>query len=192
MELLWCNSKIMFNGISFKYKQWAKYEIIRVKDVVYNSSLDATFMQSKLINKSVFIFEYEKLKKSTLPSWLNEKHHVQSVQNCAPKNLMEMKFKIPGGMEKCFSELSAKKMYHIFMFSSELQLKPTQYWMSKILKKTYILINGSKWYTWANSAKENRLTSTAVYFTDTSILKLNLRNCDSQMVSIYRLCNVEK
>ena len=105
--------------------------MIRVQDVVYNSSLDATFIQSKLINKSAFTFEYEKLKKSILPSWLNEKHSVQTVQNCAPNNLLEMKFKIPGGMEKWLSKLSAKEMYHLFKFSSELQLKPIQYWMSK-------------------------------------------------------------
>ena len=104
IELLWCNSKVTLNGMSLKYKHWAKCEMIRVQDVVHNSSLDATFIQSKLINKSAFIFEYEKLKKSILPSWLNEKHHVQTVQNCAPKNLLEMKFKIPGGMEKCPEE----------------------------------------------------------------------------------------
>ena len=57
--------------------------------------------------------------------------------------MLGKKFKIPGGLEKCLSELSAKEMYHIFMLSSELQLKPIQYWMSKYPDEN---IDFDKWF----------------------------------------------
>ena len=42
-----------------------------------------------------------------------------------------------------YLNLLAEEVYHIFMFSSELQLQPIQYWMSKYPEEN---INFDKWF----------------------------------------------
>ena len=114
-----------------------------------------------------------------------------TVQNCAPKNLLEMKFKIPGGMEKCLSELSAKEMYHIFMFSSELQLKSIQYWMSKYPEEN---INFDKWFKVIHMGKLCQRKSLDFNWRifhghiNTEIRLEKMRLSDG----ICKLCNIEK
>ena len=113
-EILWCNSKITFQGKSLKYRHWAKCNLKKVQDVVHNSTLDATYIKNKLENKAGFIFEYQTLKNAVNKSWLNEENHIPFVQNYAPKDVLERKFKTPGGMEKKFSQSFSKGYVHDF------------------------------------------------------------------------------
>ena len=68
---------------------------------------------NKLENKAEFILEYQTLTNAVNKSWFNEETHIPFVQNYAPKDVLERKFRIPGGMAKSLVDLSAKDMYTI-------------------------------------------------------------------------------
>ena len=72
------------------------------------------------------------------------------MQNYAPKDVLERKFRIPGGREKSLVDLSAKDMYTILMFTNDIKPKSIDYWLHKYPE---VNIDFDQWFKMINMQK---------------------------------------
>ena len=134
--LIWCNSRIMHNNKSLRFKHWAKSGIKWLSELG-NGGMDNNKrleLLNKLTHKAGFIFEYRKLEIATrnTPDYcfhMNDQVPV-SYQDVA-SNLCNTKFRVLDKEIKSLVQLSAQDLYTILLSADKIYIKSKDYWSKK-------------------------------------------------------------
>ena len=140
-DIIWGNSKILFNEKPLMFSHWARSGIIHISDIIKNGILLENNIYNSLQNKAGFIFEIQ-----TIKSCLSDGCFTisQSNENFAPEDdsILKTMFRLPNGKFKALNELSSKDLYDILLLNEEVQIPSKLYWSNKF--------DGvdTKWKTW--------------------------------------------
>ena len=168
-DIIWCNSKIKFNNKVLSFRHWSKNGINYVSDLIKDSKIEMTNILGKLENKSGFVFEYSKLKKSIPLSMI----HACNL-DCIP-SINNMYYKIPEvDTVKNVLELTSKDIYSILLQNDIVKIKALEYWKNKWQHEN---INFEIWY-------KNLLTCSLI---PRNVLDFNWRIFHGQIVTEKRL-----
>lgn len=149
-EIIWCNSKLKINGMSFRLKHWSKSGIQHISDIVKgNTFLDSEIKKKHKTHKANFEFEMYSIKKSWPNKWMTEKLNLQCKYDSLDA-ILKMQFEIPSVGIKMLKDMSSSELYSIFMYSENVEMKSKDYWSNKF---SNIIVDFESWFTFILNSK---------------------------------------
>ena len=148
-EILWCNSKVLFDGKPLAYKHWSKCDVQYLSDIITNKEIDEPKIKQKILQRAGIFFEMHRLKAALPLTWKDRVP--QSTLFQGVESILSTKFEVPGQKSKELKDLTSKDIYQIFILNNKVSIASKRYWQSKFPNEEF------EWQVWFKYNFVNKL-----------------------------------
>ncbi len=134
-EIIWGNANCKFNGKALFFSHWSTCGIQYISDIITNGIVQENMIYTRLHRKAGFFFELRTVKQAIPDEWKEKVQRNEKIKSCSSDTILNTKYRLPSGKEKCLRDLTSKDIYNILMSTNTPHIRSKQYWECKLNKE---------------------------------------------------------